>query len=215
MQQCSTAELLRGSSLRAATNQGRCMACRQQLLACRALLTQEGICLNLNPEFHFLEVAYPYVARRLLTAEDPILRDRLFQVCSQRDLCMLCHNCRPQMTCGSSVTTSPLGTWCRECTRQQVLLVEAWRPSRWHKRLGRGAWGPGRQVREKAVAHRLQMMMQGSRFRKRGDQNGASLHDKDKVSATDWNWCQGAVDRCQGRQWGSHHVSVCVWLPGQ
>ncbi len=48
--------------------------------ACRALLTQEGICLTLSPEFHFLEVAYPYVARRLLTAEDPILRERLFQV---------------------------------------------------------------------------------------------------------------------------------------
>ena len=47
---------------------------------CRALLTQEGICLTLSPEFHFLEVAYPYVARRLLTAEDPILRERLFQV---------------------------------------------------------------------------------------------------------------------------------------
>ena len=49
-------------------------------LWCRALLTQEGICLTLSPEFHFLEVAYPYVARRLLTAEDPILRERLFQV---------------------------------------------------------------------------------------------------------------------------------------
>ena len=50
------------------------------VLLCRALLTQEGICLTLSPEFHFLEVAYPYVARRLLTAEDPILRERLFQV---------------------------------------------------------------------------------------------------------------------------------------
>ncbi len=49
-------------------------------MVCRALLTQEGICLTLSPEFHFLEVAYPYVARRLLTAEDPILRERLFQV---------------------------------------------------------------------------------------------------------------------------------------
>ncbi len=46
----------------------------------RALLTQEGICLTLDPSFHFLEVAYPYVARRLLTDEDPALRDRLFQV---------------------------------------------------------------------------------------------------------------------------------------
>lgn len=45
----------------------------------RSLLTQEGICLMLQPDFHFLEVAYPYVARRLLTDEDPALRERLFQ----------------------------------------------------------------------------------------------------------------------------------------
>lgn len=37
--------------------------------------------MTLSPEFHFLEVAYPYVARRLLTDDDPALRDRLFQVC--------------------------------------------------------------------------------------------------------------------------------------
>ena len=38
--------------------------------------------MQLQPNFHFLEVAYPYVARRLLTDEDPALRERLFQVCS-------------------------------------------------------------------------------------------------------------------------------------
>lgn len=32
-------------------------------LVIRSLLTQEGICLTLKPQFHFLEVAYPYVAR--------------------------------------------------------------------------------------------------------------------------------------------------------
>lgn len=32
-------------------------------LVIRSLLTQEGICMTLKPEFHFLEVAYPYVAR--------------------------------------------------------------------------------------------------------------------------------------------------------
>lgn len=52
-------------------------------LVIRSLLTQEGICLTLDPEFHFLEVAYPYVARRLLTDEDPALRQRLFQVLFQ------------------------------------------------------------------------------------------------------------------------------------
>jgi len=36
--------------------------------------------MQLQPNFHFLEVAYPYVARRLLTDEDPALRERLFQV---------------------------------------------------------------------------------------------------------------------------------------
>ncbi|BDA46770.1 Protein ACTIVITY OF BC1 COMPLEX KINASE 1, chloroplastic [Coccomyxa sp. Obi] len=49
-------------------------------LVIRSLLTQEGICLQLQPNFHFLEVAYPYVAKRLLTDEDPALRERLFQV---------------------------------------------------------------------------------------------------------------------------------------
>jgi len=47
---------------------------------CRSLLTQEGICLTLDPGFKFLEVAYPYVAKRLLTDEDPALRERLVQV---------------------------------------------------------------------------------------------------------------------------------------
>jgi len=52
-------------------------------LVIRSLLTQEGICLTLDPEFHFLEVAYPYIARRLLTDEDPALRQRLIQVLFQ------------------------------------------------------------------------------------------------------------------------------------
>lgn len=36
--------------------------------------------MTLKKDFHFLEVAYPYVARRLLTDEDPALRERLIQV---------------------------------------------------------------------------------------------------------------------------------------
>ena len=52
----------------------------ESLLCRRSLLTQEGICLTLDPTFKFLEVAYPYIARRLLTDEDPALRERLFQV---------------------------------------------------------------------------------------------------------------------------------------
>jgi hypothetical protein len=53
----------------------------------RSLLTQEGICLQLQPGFHFLEVAYPYIARRLLTDEDPALRERLFQAPRLIPLC--------------------------------------------------------------------------------------------------------------------------------
>ena len=49
-------------------------------LVIRSLLTQEGICMTLSPEFRFLEVAYPYVAKRLLTSTDTSLRDRLMQV---------------------------------------------------------------------------------------------------------------------------------------
>ena len=51
----------------------------------RSLLTQEGICLTLEPQFRFLEVAYPYVARRLLTDEDPALRERLIQASAPID----------------------------------------------------------------------------------------------------------------------------------
>jgi len=47
-------------------------------LVIRSLLTQEGICLSLKPDFKFLEVAYPYVAKRLLT--DSRLRTRLFEI---------------------------------------------------------------------------------------------------------------------------------------
>ena len=73
-------------------------------LVIRSLLTQEGICMSLSPDFRFLEataplavhtpqsvpldkqflklalqVAYPYVAKRLLTDTDTALRDRLLQ----------------------------------------------------------------------------------------------------------------------------------------
>jgi len=49
-------------------------------LVIRSLLTQEGICMTLQPDFKFLEVAFPYIAKRLLTDEDPALRERLLQV---------------------------------------------------------------------------------------------------------------------------------------
>lgn len=49
-------------------------------LVIRSLLTQEGICITLQPDFKFLEVAYPYIAKRLLTDPNPALRERLIQV---------------------------------------------------------------------------------------------------------------------------------------
>lgn len=40
--------------------------CDEPCFVCRLFpfyTVQEGICMTLEPEFHFLEVAYPYVAR--------------------------------------------------------------------------------------------------------------------------------------------------------
>lgn len=49
-------------------------------LIIRSLVTQEGIALSLNPNFKIVDVAYPYVARRLLNGETPALRRRLIEV---------------------------------------------------------------------------------------------------------------------------------------
>ncbi|OKH44470.1 hypothetical protein NIES2101_28305 [Calothrix sp. HK-06] len=49
-------------------------------LIIRSLVTQEGIALSLNHNFKIIEVAYPYVARRLLTGESPQLRRRLLNI---------------------------------------------------------------------------------------------------------------------------------------
>lgn len=49
-------------------------------LIIRSLVTQEGLALTLDPNFKILEIAYPYVARRLLSAETTSLRRRLIEV---------------------------------------------------------------------------------------------------------------------------------------
>ena len=49
-------------------------------LIIRSLVTQEGLALSLNPNFKIVDVAYPYVARRLLMGETPSLRQRLLEV---------------------------------------------------------------------------------------------------------------------------------------
>ena len=79
------------------------------LLWCRSLLTQEGICLTLDPTFKFLEVAYPYIARRLLTDEDPALRERLFQV----------HSASPR---SHSILSAPINELCRTAAGKNRLF---------------------------------------------------------------------------------------------
>ncbi|MEM1309692.1 MAG: AarF/ABC1/UbiB kinase family protein [Cyanobacteria bacterium P01_C01_bin.70] len=49
-------------------------------LIIRSLVTQEGLALSLNPDFKIVDIAYPYVARRLLKGETPSLRRRLLEV---------------------------------------------------------------------------------------------------------------------------------------
>ncbi len=49
-------------------------------LIIRSLVTQEGLALSLDPDFKIVEIAYPYVARRLLSAETASLRQRLIEV---------------------------------------------------------------------------------------------------------------------------------------
>ncbi|MGB3492430.1 MAG: AarF/ABC1/UbiB kinase family protein [Elainellaceae cyanobacterium] len=49
-------------------------------LIIRSLVTQEGLALSLNSSFKIVEVAYPYVARRLLMEESPAFRQRLVDV---------------------------------------------------------------------------------------------------------------------------------------
>ncbi|WP_347277418.1 AarF/ABC1/UbiB kinase family protein [Pseudanabaena sp. FACHB-2040] len=49
-------------------------------LIIRSLVTQEGLALSLNPDFKILDIAYPYVSKRLLMGESPSLRRRLLEV---------------------------------------------------------------------------------------------------------------------------------------
>lgn len=49
-------------------------------LIIRSVITQEGVALSLNPEFKIVQVAYPYVAKRLLTDDASSLRQRLVEV---------------------------------------------------------------------------------------------------------------------------------------
>jgi len=54
-------------------------------LIIRSVITQEGVALSLDPEFQIVQVAYPYVARRLLTDESEGLRQRLVGILFKGD----------------------------------------------------------------------------------------------------------------------------------
>jgi predicted unusual protein kinase regulating ubiquinone biosynthesis (AarF/ABC1/UbiB family) len=49
-------------------------------LIIRSVITQEGLALSLDRNFKIVEIAYPYVAKRLLTGESENLRKRLLEV---------------------------------------------------------------------------------------------------------------------------------------
>ena len=49
-------------------------------LLIRAVVSQEGLALRLDPEFSIIRVAYPYVAKRLLAADTEELRHKLLDV---------------------------------------------------------------------------------------------------------------------------------------
>jgi predicted unusual protein kinase regulating ubiquinone biosynthesis (AarF/ABC1/UbiB family) len=54
-------------------------------LIIRAVVSQEGLAMRLDPSFRILQVAYPYVARRLLAGDTAELRDKLLEVLFDAD----------------------------------------------------------------------------------------------------------------------------------
>ena len=54
-------------------------------LIIRAVVSQEGLAIRLDPSFKILQVAYPYVARRLLSGDSAEMRDKLLEVIFDRD----------------------------------------------------------------------------------------------------------------------------------
>ncbi|MCP9940861.1 AarF/ABC1/UbiB kinase family protein [Cyanobium sp. ATX 6E8] len=54
-------------------------------LIIRAVVSQEGLALRLDPGFKIINVAYPYVARRLLAGDTSDMREKLLEVLFDRD----------------------------------------------------------------------------------------------------------------------------------
>jgi predicted unusual protein kinase regulating ubiquinone biosynthesis (AarF/ABC1/UbiB family) len=49
-------------------------------LIIRAVVSQEGLAMRLDPDFRIIRVAYPYVARRLLAGDTAEMREKLLEV---------------------------------------------------------------------------------------------------------------------------------------
>ena len=54
-------------------------------LIIRAVVSQEGLALRLDPQFRIIAVAYPYVARRLLAGDTHEMREKLLEVIFDAD----------------------------------------------------------------------------------------------------------------------------------
>ena len=54
-------------------------------LIIRAVVSQEGMAMRLDPDFRIIRVAYPYVARRLLAGDTAEMREKLLEVIFDRD----------------------------------------------------------------------------------------------------------------------------------
>ena len=54
-------------------------------LIIRAVVSQEGLALRLDPQFRIIAVAYPYVARRLLAGDTSEMREKLLEVIFDAD----------------------------------------------------------------------------------------------------------------------------------
>ena len=54
-------------------------------LIIRAVVSQEGLALRLDPDFKIIRVAYPYVARRLLAGDTAEMREKLLEVLFDSD----------------------------------------------------------------------------------------------------------------------------------
>ena len=53
-------------------------------LIIRAVVSQEGLAMRLDPSFRIIRVAYPYVARRLLAGDTAEMREKLLEVIFDR-----------------------------------------------------------------------------------------------------------------------------------